>query len=771
MAGADGAEADAAEAEATEKPAPAPAAEEEVAPAKPARAPPTTTPYHPKPMQFASLYVGDLHRDVGEATLFEAFSQVGSVASCRVCRDSVTRKSLGYGYVNYHSMADAERAIEHLNYMSIKGKPCRIMWSQRDAAQRRNMASNVFVKNLDESIDSKALHDTFSIFGNILSCKVSTDNSGKSRGYGFVHYEAEEAAKQAIARVNGMRIGDNTVFVGPFIKREKGGNDLEFTNVYVKHLPPLWDEAKLSNVLGEFGEITSLVVLTDQGRRFALVNFKESDAAKQAIASLHRKDLRDEEGVEVKEEDLKKEEAKECEAKADEAKAEVAEGEAKTEKAKTDADEGEAEDAEDNDEAKEAEDKEEDKEEEEEIPMHLLYVQRAQPKSERRRVLREQRQQRKGSGRGGDGASNGPAPRSRLCVRNLSEDMTVEGLREIFEPYGKIVSAVLRTDDDSGKCRGLGWVVFASAEEAAQAVQEVHLRVVDGTPLNVSLAERRRRGWDRARDGLDGDLPGATAGPPGPSGRGRGEPRDGAGPGRGGGGRKGGKGRGRGGGGQGWGGGQFAGQRPPVPLPARGPMPYGMPQPPLLGMPPPGGFPPNPYPLLPGMPGMPGRPPLPGPLPQTPLSLPGGPGLPAALAALASAGPRPGATLPPPLPAPLTPQMLQQPLLHPMQASSLLPPPLPAAPPLARPLPPALTREAIAALPPHAQRQHLGERLYALNYRYRPDLAGKITGMMLELDVAEIFGMLESEEKLREKLEECISLLAKAVAPDPTKSR
>lgn len=47
---------------------------------------------------------------------------------------------------------------------------------------------------------------------------------GTVRVCGRCHYhpsEAEEAAKQVIARVNGMGIGDNTVVVGPFIKREK----------------------------------------------------------------------------------------------------------------------------------------------------------------------------------------------------------------------------------------------------------------------------------------------------------------------------------------------------------------------------------------------------------------------------------------------------------------------------------------------------------------------------------------------------------------------
>ncbi|TYI43079.1 hypothetical protein ES332_A01G144100v1 [Gossypium tomentosum] len=248
-----------------------------------------------------SLYVGDLDVTVTDEQLYQLFSQVAPVASVRVCRDLASGRSLGYGYVNYNNLRDAARAMDLLNFTPLNNKPIRIMYSQRDPSLRKTGTANIFIKNLDKSIDHKALHDTFSSFGNVLSCKISTDSFGQSKGYGFVQFDNEESAQNAIDKLNGMLINDKQVYVGHFLRkqeRETALNKAKFNNVYVKNLSKSTTDEDLKTIFGEYGEITSAVVMRDadgKSKCFGFVNFENADDAAKAVGALNGKKFDDKE--------------------------------------------------------------------------------------------------------------------------------------------------------------------------------------------------------------------------------------------------------------------------------------------------------------------------------------------------------------------------------------------------------------------------------------------------------------------------------------------
>ncbi|CAO3566017.1 unnamed protein product [Mortierella alpina] len=299
------------------------------------------------------------------------------------------------------------------------------MWSQRDPALRKTGTGNIFIKNLDAAIDNKALHDTFSVFGNVMSCKVAADPDGQSKGYGFVHYETNEAAEDAIKHVNGMLLNDKKVYVGHHVSKKERQSKVEemkarFTNVYVKNLDTDATEEEVRTLFAKFGPVTSCMVVRD-GRGlpkgFGFVNFENHEDASRAVDKLHDSDYRSKK----------------------------------------------------------------------------LFVTRAQKKSEREEELRRQYEHQKMEKLNKYQGVN-------LYIKNLDDDIDDDRLCQEFSVYGIITSAKVmreeRTDgegdeDSRGVSKGFGFVCFSSPDEATKAVAQMNGRMLGSKPIYVALAQRK----------------------------------------------------------------------------------------------------------------------------------------------------------------------------------------------------------------------------------------------------------------------------------------
>ncbi|KAI5092522.1 poly(A) binding protein, cytoplasmic 1a isoform X1, partial [Silurus meridionalis] len=600
----------------------------------------------------ASLYVGDLHPDVTEAMLYEKFSPAGPILSIRVCRDMMTRRSLGYAYVNFQQPADAERALDTMNFDVIKGRPVRIMWSQRDPSLRKSGVGNIFIKNLDKSIDNKALYDTFSAFGNILSCKVVCDENG-SKGYGFVHFETHEAAERAIEKMNGMLLNDRKVFVGRFKSRkereaEMGARAKEFTNVYIKNFGEDMDDDKLKDIFTKFGPALSIRVMTDDGGKskgFGFVSFERHEDAQRAVDEMNGKELN---GKQV-------------------------------------------------------------------------YVGRAQKKGERQTELKRKFEQMKQDRMTRYQGVN-------LYVKNLDDGLDDERLRKEFSPFGTITSAKVMME--GGRSKGFGFVCFSSPEEATKAVTEMNGRIVATKPLYVALAQRKEERQAHLTNQYMQRMASVRA-VPNPV------------------------------------------LNPYQPAPPSGYFMAAIPQAQnraayypssqLAQLRPsprwatqsvrPQHFQNMANTIRPAAP----RPQTFGAIRQTTNQVPRM--ITSQRMASQPLGPRPASAAAATGTAPV--RAVQQYKYTPgVRNTQHLPTqvPLPQAAVHVQGQEP-LTASMLAAAPPQEQKQMLGERLFPLIQNMHPTLAGKITGMLLEIDNSELLHMLESPESLRSKVDEAVAVL------------
>ncbi|KAL7245810.1 hypothetical protein ACSBR2_001027 [Camellia fascicularis] len=590
-----------------------------------------------------SLYVGDLDPTVNESQLYDLFSQVAQVVSVRVCRDQTKRVSLGYAYVNFGNAQDAANALEILNFTQINGKPIRIMFSHRDPTIRKSGLANVFIKNLDASIDNKALHETFAAFGSVLSCKVAIDANGQSKGYGFVQFDQEEAAQNAIKRLNGMLMNDKQVYVGLFVRRQERNRvngSPKFTNIYVKNFSETTTDEDLMKIFGKYGLITSAVVTRDangKSRCFGFVNFQNPDDAAAAVENLNGSSLNDDK---------------------------------------------------------------------------VLFVGKAQRKAEREAELKAKFEQERNS-------RFEKLQGANLYLKNLDDSVTDEKLKELFSEFGTITSCKIMLDPQ-GVSKGSGFVAFSTSVEATRALNAMNGKMIGQKPLYVAVAQRKdeRRAQLQAQFAQIRAPSGIAPLPTGMPGFHPGTPR--LAPQQ-----------------------LYFGQGTPGLLPSHPPHPAGY------------GFQQQ---LLPGMrPGV-----APNFIMPFQLQRQGQPGH--------RVGARRGGN----------PQQMQQQLVHrnsnqglrymanarngmdpSMVPQGLLTPmmPLPFDVQRPGPVPMSALASALASASPENQRLMLGEQLFPLVERIEHENAGKVTGMLLEMDQTEVLHLIESPDALKRKVAEALDVL------------
>ena len=179
----------------------------------------------------------------------------------------------------------AEYAIKKFNGTELEGSNIKVDWAMRFRPEEKN----IFIKNLEKSVDEECLRSMFSTFGvieDIVIPKSPINNA--SLGYAFIQFSNQVEVKNAINSTNGMFVLDHKIIVQQFRNREQHTD--RYNNLFVKNFGDKFTEEQMREIFSKFGRITRLSVPlnnSNNSKGFGFVEFESSQSALQAVKNCH----------------------------------------------------------------------------------------------------------------------------------------------------------------------------------------------------------------------------------------------------------------------------------------------------------------------------------------------------------------------------------------------------------------------------------------------------------------------------------------------------
>jgi polyadenylate-binding protein len=203
------------------------------------------------------------------------------------------------GIVNIKDQKQYETACQKMRYFTIDGKQCRALQFDRNLLgnnREKLSQNNVFIRNIPKNLSHQNLEDMFSQYGKVKSLKVSLNQDHTSRGYGFICFDNEDAAGQAVENTQ----NDDQIVAMVFQPKDRRELRKLVNNVYFKNVPSDMKVDEVRKLFEPFGEIKSLVLMKNEIGQYGFVCFDDPkniskeygpECANKAIEALNEKEI------------------------------------------------------------------------------------------------------------------------------------------------------------------------------------------------------------------------------------------------------------------------------------------------------------------------------------------------------------------------------------------------------------------------------------------------------------------------------------------------
>uniref|UniRef100_A0A224YW39 Poly(U)-binding-splicing factor PUF60 n=1 Tax=Rhipicephalus zambeziensis TaxID=60191 RepID=A0A224YW39_9ACAR len=170
------------------------------------------------------VYVGSISFELKEDTIKQAFRPFGPIKSINMSWDPVTQKHKGFAFVEYELPEAAQLALEQMNGVLIGGRNIKVgrPSNMPQAApildqimEEAKTYNRIYIASVHQDLTESDIQSVFEAFGKIRSCKlIPSSTPGKHKEYGFIEYETNVGANEAIASMNLFDLGGQYLRVG-----------------------------------------------------------------------------------------------------------------------------------------------------------------------------------------------------------------------------------------------------------------------------------------------------------------------------------------------------------------------------------------------------------------------------------------------------------------------------------------------------------------------------------------------------------------------------
>ncbi|XP_048356168.1 tRNA selenocysteine 1-associated protein 1 isoform X2 [Sphaerodactylus townsendi] len=186
----------------------------------------------------ASLWMGDLEPYMDENFISRAFATMGElVLSVKIIPDCPGIPA-GYCFVEFADLATAEKCLHKINGKPLPGatptKRFKLNYATYGKQPDNSPEYSLFVGDLSPDVDDGMIYEFFvKVYPSCRGGKVVVDQTGVSKGYGFVKFSDELEQKRALVECQGaVGLGTKPIRLSVAIPKANRLKTVEYNQMY-----------------------------------------------------------------------------------------------------------------------------------------------------------------------------------------------------------------------------------------------------------------------------------------------------------------------------------------------------------------------------------------------------------------------------------------------------------------------------------------------------------------------------------------------------------